>query len=155
MDTQREMSLFEYVGKLPNSHRAVQEYKKLAQENHRLKEQLRKKNRKWWQKRYPSLSWWENFMGGDISIGRFTFFGENAMHWGVVIQTETFGYICFRLPFRCFGRWWPLYFYTSPNATPWASTFYRGPDKKERLRSVERRKKYGFRYDTNLLSEGE
>jgi hypothetical protein len=23
---------------------------------------------------------------------------------------------------RCFGRWWPLYCYISPNGTPWAAT---------------------------------
>lgn len=78
------------------------------------------------QKKYPSLSFAENFLSGHINIGPITIFGENAMHWGVTISTIRWGYICFRLPFRCFGRWWPLYFYLSPNATPWAATFVLG-----------------------------
>jgi hypothetical protein len=64
---------------------------------------------------------------GHIHIGkRITIYGRNAMHWGVNIRTKRWGYVCFRLPFRCFGRWWPLYFYCSPNATPWAATFMLG-----------------------------
>lgn len=74
-------------------------------------------------KKYRSLTWWENFMGGHISIGPITIYGENAMHWAVNVKTKRWGYICFRLPFRCFGRWHPLYFYVSPNGTPWAATF--------------------------------
>lgn len=75
------------------------------------------------QKEYQSFTWWESFMAGHISLGPVTIFGENAMHWAVNIRTKRWGYICFRLPFRCFGRWWPMYFYISPNTTPWASTF--------------------------------
>ena len=74
-------------------------------------------------RKYPGLSWFENFMGGFITIGCVTIYGENAMHWAVNISTRRFGYICFRLPFRCFGQWWPLYYYCSPNGTPWAATF--------------------------------
>lgn len=48
------------------------------------------------------------------------------MHWGVHFYTKKYGYICFRLPLPCYGRWWPLYFYCSPNATPWAATFMIG-----------------------------
>lgn len=68
----------------------------------------------------------ENFLSGHISIGNLTIYGRNAMHWGVNLYTKKYGYICFRLPLPCFGRWWPLYFYCSPNATPWASTFMLG-----------------------------
>lgn len=75
------------------------------------------------QKKYKSLSWWENFMGSHLSMGPVTIYGENAMHWAVNIRTNRWGYICFRLPLRCFGRWWPMYFYISPDATPWAATF--------------------------------
>jgi len=32
--------------------------------------------------KYEGLSWWENFMGGHITIGRVTIYGENAMRWG-------------------------------------------------------------------------
>lgn len=74
-------------------------------------------------KKYKSLSWWENFMGGHLSIGPLTIYGENAMHWAVNIRTQRWGYVCFRLPFRCFGNWWPLYFYTSPNGTPAKATY--------------------------------
>ena len=86
-------------------------------------------------KRYPSLSWLENHMGGHVSLGPVTIYGENAMHWAVNIKTRRWGYVCFRLPFRCFGRWWPLYFYCSPDATPNAATFiipkwYRGRDRR-------------------------
>lgn len=64
---------------------------------------------------------------GHINIGkRLTIYGDNAMHWGVTFWTKKFGYICFRLPFRSCGKWWPLYFYCSPNATPWAATFMLG-----------------------------
>jgi hypothetical protein len=72
--------------------------------------------------KYPALSWWENFMGGHIFIrlpfkSHITFYGENAMRWAV--NWKVFGtHICFRLPFRCFGRWWSLYIYSSPDATP-------------------------------------
>lgn len=75
------------------------------------------------QKKYKSLSWWENFMSGHVSVGPVTVYGENAMHWAVNIRTKRLGYICFRLPVRCFGRWWSLYFYTSPNGTPGKATF--------------------------------
>jgi hypothetical protein len=74
-------------------------------------------------KKYPSLSFAENFLGGHISIGPITIYGENAMHWAVNIRTKRWGWICFRLPVRCFGSWWPMYFYCSPNATPQKSTF--------------------------------
>ena len=66
------------------------------------------------------------FLSGHISIGNLTIYGRNAMHWGVTLYTKKYGYICFRLPFRCFGKWWPLYFYCSPNATPLAATFMIG-----------------------------
>lgn len=79
-------------------------------------------------KEYPALSWWENFMGGHVRIGKITIYGENAMHWAVNVRTKRWGYVCFRLPFRCFGKWWPLYFYCSPNGTPWAATFKIGRD---------------------------
>ena len=73
-------------------------------------------------KKYPSLSFAENFLGGHFEIGPITIYGENAMHWAINIETK-WGYVCFRLPVRCFGKWWPLYFYISPNGTPSAATF--------------------------------
>lgn len=73
-------------------------------------------------KNYFEYKW----MTGHISIGNLTIYGRNAMHWGGHLYTKKFGYICFRLPFRCFGHWYPLYLYFSPNATPWAATFMIG-----------------------------
>ncbi len=59
----------------------------------------------------------ENFLSGYIIIGPVAIYGENAMHWSVEITTKS-GYLCFRLPFRCFGHWYPLYCYYSPDGTP-------------------------------------
>lgn len=66
------------------------------------------------------------FMTGHISIGKLTLHGRNAMRWGGQLYTKKYGYICFRLPFTCDGKWFPLYLYFSPNATPWAATFMIG-----------------------------
>ena len=96
-------------------------------------------------------SFWVRFFGGDVQIGNVTIYGENAMHWAVNIHTKRWGYICFRLPFRCFGRWWPLYFYVSPNGTPWASTFYRGSEVGRKEEAMARKLKYGHNFDTELL----
>ena len=71
---------------------------------------------------YDGLSWWENFMSGHISIGRVTIYGENAMHWAVNIRLKR-TWMCFRLPFRCFGKWMPLYLYFSTNGTPGQSSW--------------------------------
>lgn len=60
---------------------------------------------------------------GHITIGPVIIYGANAMHWAVNIKTKRWGWVCFRLPFRCFGKWWPLYFYCSPDGTPTAATF--------------------------------
>ena len=106
-------------------------------------------------KPYPALSFRENFLGGHICLGSVTVYGENAMHWTVNIKTSRWGYVCFRLPFRCFGSWWPLYFYVSPNATPWASTLYMGESKSQKKKSKIRREKYGHNFNTELLQEGE
>lgn len=65
---------------------------------------------------------------GHLSVGRITVYGANAMHWGVNVWTRRWGYVCFRLPLPCYGKWWPLYLYVSPNATPWAATFILGGD---------------------------
>ena len=72
--------------------------------------------------KYPTLSWYENFMSGHISIklpfkSNIVLYGENAMHWAVNWKVRG-TYICFRLPFRCFGRWWSLYLYSSVDGTP-------------------------------------
>lgn len=70
--------------------------------------------------------WLIKIFEGHLNIGPITIHGRNAMHWGVTIRSKKYGYICFRLPFRCYGKWWSLYWYCSPNATPWAATFMLG-----------------------------
>jgi hypothetical protein len=90
------------------------------------------------------------WLSGHVSVGPITVYGRNAMHWGVTISTHRWGYICFRLPLRCFGRWWPLYFYLSPNGTPWASTFYLGQDRRcdrTKMRARMRREFFGHNFD--------
>lgn len=72
-------------------------------------------------KPYPYLSFAENFLSGHVNIGPVTIFGENAMHWSVNIIIKH-KYLCFRLPIRCFGRWYPLYCYYSPDGTPNSAT---------------------------------
>lgn len=99
--------------------------------------------RRW--KKYKTLSWQENFFGGHINIGNITIYGENAMHWAVNIRNTPWGYVCFRLPIRCFGQWWPLYLYASPNATPWGATFYLG-NKNERLKAKKRLSVFGHNF---------
>ena len=68
-------------------------------------------------KKYPALSLAENFLGGHLTIGPVTLYGENAMHWAINAETP-WGYLCFRLPLRCFGYRWPMYCYISPDGTP-------------------------------------
>ena len=94
-----------------------------------------------------------DFLSGHIKIGKLTIYGRNAMHWGCTLYTKKYGYICWRLPFLCDGRWWPLYFYCSPNATPWAATFMLGKkhDKDEWVRSRIRYAVLGHNFD---LDEG-
>jgi len=84
-------------------------------------------------KKYKGLGWFENFMGGDLDIGKsITIYGENAMHWAVCIRTKKYGTIVFTLPIRCFGKYWGCHIYFSPNGTPWASTYYKSIWKEDR-----------------------
>jgi hypothetical protein len=109
-------------------------------------------------KKYKTLSWWDNFMSGHISIGPITIWGANAMRWAVNIHTKGFGYICFTLP--VLARWrkdrygktyFDWYFYLSPNGTPWACTFYRGSDKQEVIRAQIRRFNFGHGFSSGKL----
>ena len=68
-------------------------------------------------------SFLEKYLGGHFKIVRITVYGRNAMHWGVTIKTKR-GYLCFRLPFTCFGKWWSLYLYHSPDGTPCHKSAY-------------------------------
>jgi len=74
-------------------------------------------------KTYPQLSFAENFLGGHMTLGKVTIYGENAMHWAANIRLHG-GYLCFRLPMRCFGKWFPLYCYLSPDGTPTKATWW-------------------------------
>lgn len=74
------------------------------------------------------MGFWERRLGGHVSFWghRVTIFGWNAMH--VAINIRAFGiYWCIHPTIRCFGHWWPWYFYISPNATPWAAWLRIGP----------------------------
>lgn len=64
----------------------------------------------------------DKLFGGHITIGKLTIYGRNAMHFAVHYRLKN-TIMCFRLPLFCFGRWWPLYFYLSPNGTPSSATF--------------------------------
>lgn len=97
----------------------------------------------------------EKHFGGHISIGRLTVYGCNAMHWGVTFWTKRWGYICFRLPFRCYRRWWPLYLYCSPNATPWASTFMLGRKHNRDNWALARVRRRALRHNFKYESEPE
>lgn len=109
----------------------------------------------WKDKVESGCDWLLNkLFSSHLSIGPLTVFGRNAMHWAVNIKTEKYGYVCFRLPLRCFGRWWPLYLYCSPNATPWASTFMIGGyDREDRALAPLRHYLFGHNFDTELCRE--
>ena len=89
----------------------------------------------------------DRWLGGHVHFAGVTIYGRNAMHWGVNIWTRRWGYVCFRLPFTCFGKWWPLYFYVSPNGTPWAATFLVGHEDKSSLTARKRRRAFGHNFD--------
>ncbi len=95
------------------------------------------------------------FMTGHISIGKLTIHGRNAMHWGCHLYTKKYGYICWRLPFKCYGKWYPLYLYFSPNATPWAATFMLGKkyDKDEWCKSRIRYACFGHNFSVHGWNE--
>lgn len=100
--------------------------------------------------KYESFNWFENFMGGHISIGNITIWGANAMCWAVTIHTKRWGYICFSLPsVRRHRAGWGHYFYLSPNGTPWACTYYRGLDDEEKIRAQIRKLNFGHNFNTN------
>ncbi len=107
------------------------------------------------------MSFWEKYFGGHVSFWGITIYGANAMNWAVNIETyriKNIGRICFTLP--VLARWrknsrgqrfWQWYFYLSPNCTPWASTFYRGSNKEERIRAEIRKLNFGHGFDSEKL----
>jgi hypothetical protein len=94
--------------------------------------------------------WLEKHFGGHFTLGRLTVYGWNAMHVAVNYRTRRWGYICFHPPLYWCGRWWPWYFYLSPNATPWAATFALGPEfsTEDRRKANTRRRRFGHGFDT-------
>lgn len=98
-------------------------------------------------------NWIESKLSEHFSIGPVTVYGANAMHWAINIQTRKWGYVCFRLPLPCFGKWWPLYLYCSPNATPWAATFMIGGYPEDKKWAPMRRKLFGHNFCTETHRE--
>lgn len=103
------------------------------------------------------MSWYEEHIAFSIFGRRVTIFGFNAMHVAINVWTRRWGYVCFHPTMRVFGRWWPWYFYVSPNATPWAATFAIGPglERLDKHRAPIRRAKYGHNYSTDELASDE
>lgn len=105
--------------------------------------------------------WKRILFDGHRNCGPLTLYGyDTAMHFAVNLWVRWLGYVCWHPE----TRWkhledgdepieWPWYFYISPNATPWASTFALGPgvEKKDRETARIRRRKFGFVYDTDVL----
>jgi len=91
----------------------------------------------------------DKYFGGHISIGKLTIYGRNAMRWGVNCRTKKWGYICFNLPIPINSKISKFYFYLSPNATPWASTYYYGEDKREIRLSKLRKEAFGHGFNTD------
>lgn len=104
--------------------------------------------------KYETMNWWENFMGGHLSIGPITIYGANAMCWTVNISTKKWGYICFTLPSIRRKRYkFHSYFMLSPNGTPWACTYHRGGNKQEAIRAAIRKFNFGHNFNTTKHSE--
>lgn len=96
-----------------------------------------------------------DFLSGHIRIGKLTIYGRNAMHWGCTLYTKKYGYICWRLPLHCYRKWWPLYLYFSPDATPQKSTFMLGKkhDKDEWLRARVRGEVLGHNFNVDKYND--
>jgi hypothetical protein len=105
-------------------------------------------------KKYKALSWWENFLGGHFSIGKFTWYGCNAMMYAMNLGTKRWGYICLQPPSFCMGTYRKPHFYLSPNATPWACTFYLGADKEQKIRAKIRKMNFGHGFNASSDSIG-
>jgi hypothetical protein len=63
------------------------------------------------------MTWMERHFGGHFRLGPLTQYGYNAMHFATNLRTP-WGYLCFKPPTYCFGRWWRWYVYLSDDATP-------------------------------------
>lgn len=92
---------------------------------------------------------------GHLSLGPVTIYGSNAMNWAINIKTKRWGYICAKWPTKTRSGGYEWYFYLSPNATPWACTFYMGSDKDEAIRAQIRKLNFGHGFkasDVNIYT---
>ncbi len=100
------------------------------------------------------MNWLEKYLSSHIRFKNIVIFGFNAMALAVNVETERWGYICFRPTIRFRGMWWQWYFYLSPDGTPHRSTFAMGPgiSKLEKLTASIRHHCFGhnFEYDEDF-----
>lgn len=85
-------------------------------------------------------------MRGHFTIGRFTMYGANAMHFMMEVRTKRYGVVCFRL-----FSFWPQHkvcLYASPNATPWACTYCIGLGPQEKIRAALRHLNFGHNFNS-------
>lgn len=68
--------------------------------------------------------WLEKHFGEHYNFGpkikgwpMITVYGWNAMHGAVNVRLPN-SWLCFKIPTKCFGKWWPAYCYISKDATP-------------------------------------
>lgn len=86
-------------------------------------------------------------IGSRITL--YNFFEKGVEFWWGLIHIGRYRFLCFRFP-TITGRsnnnkrW---YIYLSPNATPWACTWFIGSDKNEKIRARIRRLNFGLAYN--------
>jgi len=105
--------------------------------------------------------WSNQKMKGYITVGPVTVYGINAMHIAVNVQTKRWGFVCFHPSLRFLGKYapwmlgenFPWYFYLSPNAAPWASTFAIGPgiDLDTKIDALRRYTAFGHGFDVDAV----
>jgi hypothetical protein len=100
--------------------------------------------------------WLIEHLGGHIRVGPVTIYGFNAMNGALNWKTKRWGYVCFHPSFRFLGWNKGWYFYLSPNATPWASTFCVGPGvySSDKRRAKAHRHLFGHGFNVNEHYDG-
>lgn len=93
---------------------------------------------------------WDRLVEHHRCLGPITLYPfDSAMHGAINIRTRL-GFLCVQPP----SKHWGWYVYLSPNATPWASTWYVGTTStrfEKRMAGV-RRALWGHGYSTNAHS---
>ncbi len=73
------------------------------------------------------MNFFEKYLGGHIYFTvfgrRVVLFGFNAMHVALNVRLKSGNWFCFHPGIYCFGTWWPMSIYLSPNATPWKAVW--------------------------------